>query len=151
MSGTYEGDIIRPLGLVTLYSGYAELEIDSLLESLSGLGQLDDQALRWPVGQKLAKAREIIDSLDSEKLIELRQKLDEAVALFDRRNALVHGVIFASTSVVRSRVSGREQIVTPDALTGLAHEIFSLKEHINAKRQRTLEPILAAMQDDDRR
>jgi len=151
VSGTYEGDIIRPLGLVTLYSGYAELEIDSLLKSLSGFGKLDDQVLRWPVGQKLAKAREIIDSLCSEKLDELMQKLDEAVALFDRRNGLVHGAILAGTSVVKSRVTGREQPVTPDALTCLAHEIFSVKEHINANRQRILEPILAAMQDVDER
>ena len=151
MSGTYEGDIIRPLGLVTLYSGYAELEIDSLLESLLGFGKLDDQVLRWPVGRKLVKAREIIDSLCSEKLNELRQKLDEAIALFDRRNALVHGAIFGGTSVVKSRVSGREQLVSPDALTSLAKEIFSVKEHINANRQRILEPILASIQDVDER
>lgn len=151
MSGTYEGDIIRPLGLVTLNFGYAELEIDSLLESLSGLGKLDDQVLRGSVGQKLAKAREIINDLGSEKLDELGQKLDEAVTLFDRRNALVHGAIFAGTSVVKSRVTGREQLVTPDALTSLAREIFSVKEHINVIRHRILEPILAAMQDIDER
>jgi len=139
------------LGLVTLYSGYAELEIDSLLESLSGFGKLDDQVLRWPIGQKLAKAREIIESLSSEKLNELKKKLDEAVALFDRRNALVHGAILAGTSVVQSRVSGCEQLVTPDALTSLADEIFSVKEHINANRQRILEPVLVAMQNTDER
>ena len=151
MSDTYEGDIIRPLGFVTLYSGYAELEIDSLLESLSGVEKLDGKVLRWPVGKKIAKARDIVDSLSSERLNELKQKLDEAIALFDRRNALVHGAIFTGTSVVKSRVSDREQLVTPDALTSLAQEIFSVKEHINANRQKSLDPILAAMQDVDQR
>ena len=151
MSGTYEGDIIRPLGLVTLYSGYAELEIDGLLESLSDFGKLDDQVLRWPVGQKLVKAREVLVSLSSEKLDALRRDLDEAVVLFERRNTLVHSAIFAGTSVVQSRVTGREQAVTPNALTSLAEEIFSVKERINADRQRTLEPILAARQNADER
>ena len=83
MSGTYEGDIIRPLGLVTLYSGYAELEIDSLLESLTSPVRLDDQKLRWPVGKKLTEARRIIDDLDSNDLADLSEKLDEAVALMN--------------------------------------------------------------------
>jgi hypothetical protein len=144
VSDTYEGDIIRPLGLVTLYSGYAELEIDTLLESLSRFSELDDQMGRWPVGQKLAKARKIIDSLASDKLTELVQRLDEAVTLFDRRNALVHSAVFTGTSIVQSRVTGHEQVVTPDALTSLANEIFAVKEQINSNRQKVLEPILAA-------
>ncbi len=146
MSGMYEGDIIRPLGLVTLYCGYAELVIDGLLDSLTSFRGLEGQKRLRPVGQKLAEAREIIEGLHSEELSELIQKLDEAVVLFDRRNALVHNAIFSSTSTVTSLASGRDQPVTPEALTSLAHEIFNIKEHIDTKRQRDLEPILTAMQ-----
>ena len=145
MSSTYEGDIIRPLGLVTLYSGYAELEIDDLLDTLSRIREFDEKVLRWPVGQKIAKAKEIIDGLGSDALGDLAQILDDALILFDRRNALVHGAIFAGTTTTKSRVSGREQEVSADALTALAQEIFSVKEHINIKRQRTLEPVLDSL------
>jgi len=146
VSSTYEGDIVRPLGLVTLYSGYAELEIDELLDSLSRIEELDEKALRWPVGQKIAKAKEILVGLGSDALRELAETLDEALVLFDRRNALVHGAIFSGTTVTKSRVSGRVQEVSADALTALAREIFSVKEHISVKRQKTLEPVLAFLE-----
>ena len=35
---TYEGDLIRPLGLVTLYFGYAKCEIDAFLQRLNDAG-----------------------------------------------------------------------------------------------------------------
>jgi hypothetical protein len=145
MSGSYEGDIVRPLGLISLYAGYAELEIDSLLESLSILESLDAPSFQSPVGRKLTYAKEVIDSLPSEGLAALQQKLDEALVLFDRRNALVHNAIFTCTQTVTSRVSGREQKVSPESLTELAQQIFSCKEHINANRQRVLEPLIATM------
>ena len=151
MSGAYEGDIIRPLGLVTLYFGYAELEIDTLLSSLSRVGNLSEKALNWPVGQKIATARDIVSELNEESLSELMSKLDEATILFDRRNALVHGAIFGSIEVVVSRVTGREQPVSLDALTSLANDIFTVKEHINKNRQRVLEPILALISQEDER
>jgi hypothetical protein len=33
MYEAYEGDLVRPLGFVTLYSAYAEGELDELIES----------------------------------------------------------------------------------------------------------------------
>ena len=150
MSSTYEGDIIRPLGLVTLYSGYAELEIDALLRSLSRVEDVGEKAINWLIGQKVSKARSIIHRLNADSLNEIVMKLDEATVLFDRRNALVHGAIFCSTETVISRVTGREQQVTPEALTSLARDIFAVKEHISANRQRVLEPILIAREQDKR-
>jgi hypothetical protein len=67
MTDGYASDIIRPLGLVTLYAGYAELEIDTLLESLSALHDFKDQKRKWPVGQKLAQARRIVSALNSDR------------------------------------------------------------------------------------
>lgn len=142
MTDVYEGDIIQPLGLITLYAGYAELEIDRLLESLSSLSQIDDQKRRWPVGQKIVHARKLVNGLHTDRLDELEKVLAEAIKLFDRRNALVHSAIFSSTSVVSSRVSGREQPISPEALINLADDIFEIKEQIALKRQRLLEPVL---------
>lgn len=151
MSSTYEGDIIRPLGLVTLYSGYAELEIDGLLRALSRTEKFNEKVLLRPVGQKIAKAREIMDRLGGDALGELSENLDEALVLFDRRNALVHGAIFAGTTALESRVSGREQKVSADALTTLAREIFNIKERINVNRQKALEPVLDSLKRFERK
>lgn len=144
MSGSYEGDIVRPLGLVTLYFGYAEVEIDDLLETLSMLDECDDAKRQWSVGRKLAHAQNLLAGLDADNLDELKEQLDDAAVLFDRRNALVHSAIFNSTQVVTSRTSGLVQRVDPDALTALAKQIFSCKERINAGRQRILMPLLVS-------
>jgi hypothetical protein len=145
VSDSFEGDIVRPLGLVTLHFAYAETEIDELLTSMSVLDSFDDTKRQWPVGRKLSHAKMLIDSLSSESLAELKRVLDDAVILFDRRNSLVHGPIYTSTKLVSSRVTGLEQHVTPDDLSELAKKIWSCKEQINAKRQRVLDPILARL------
>ena len=149
MSGEYEGDIIRPLGLVTLYFGYAALEIDALLQTLSKAEYADERSLKWPVGQKISKVLEVVVGLKAEVLDELVRKLEEAKILCDRRNALVHGAIFGSTETVASRVTGRDQPVSPDALTSLANEIFSVKEHSIYNRQRLLEPMLKSIRQEE--
>jgi hypothetical protein len=144
MTRTLEGDICA-LGLVTLYFGYAEAEIDELLETLSLVEAFDDVKRQWPVGRRLAHAKSLISSLSSNDLAELNQRLDEAAVLFDRRNALVHSAIYAKTKVVSLRTSGLEQPVSPDGLAELARKIFDCREHINAKRQRVLEPLLGRL------
>ena len=146
MTGSYEGDIIRPLGLVTLYAAYAEREIDALIRSLSALAEPDGPKQGSTVGQKLILARQLVDGLPDETLAGLKLVLEESIKLFDRRNALVHNAIFSSTSVVESRVTGQEQAVSAEALTTLAEEIFAAKERICAFRQRSLEPLLADME-----
>jgi hypothetical protein len=145
VSGSFEGDIVRPLGLVTLYFGYAETEIDELLESLSVLDPFEESMRQRSVGRKLSHAQNLLDRVRSDELADLKQILHEAAVLFDRRNSLVHNAIYTGTQTVSSRTSGLEQRVTPEALTNLAHEIFSCKEHINAKRQRVLTPMLIAL------
>jgi len=40
VSNSHEGDLVRPLGVVTLYFGYAEYEIDSFLQRLSDAGRI---------------------------------------------------------------------------------------------------------------
>ncbi len=134
---------------MALFSGYAELEIDALLNSLSRVEHRGAKANSCSVGRKIAEALVILNKFNTEALNELVHKLDEATHLFDRRNALVHAAIFQSTDVVASRVTGREQEVSPDALTALANEIFAVKECIAANRQRVLEPLLASARQED--
>lgn len=53
MTEIYEGDLIRPLGLVTLYFAYAEAELDLLLEQLESI-EPSKKPLHT-VGSKLAR------------------------------------------------------------------------------------------------
>lgn len=138
----FEGDTIRPLGLVTLNAGYAEAELDELLAALGDIEIYDDRKRQWPVGQKLRHAKNLVGGLKPgfTGLVDL---LDEATRLFDRRNALVHSAIYSGTKSVVSRVSGSEQDVSADALTKLASSLSDCRFRIRAFRQRTLEPWLA--------
>ena len=69
MNVSFEGDLIRLLGLVTLYFGYAEFEVDALLDALIGVGLAVDSPRNASLGQKLAAVRDVLS----------RQKIAEAV------------------------------------------------------------------------
>lgn len=143
MSDIFEGDLIRPLGLVTLYFAYAEGELDELLEALVVPEPFDDVKRQWPVGRKLSYAQELVVKLRAQELAALSATLDEARALFERRNTIVHSRIFAGGRVVSNRRSVPETRVTPNELTELAELIFACKERIHMHRCKYLQPLLA--------
>ena len=144
MSGAFEGDLIRPLGLVTLYAAYAEGEIDELLDALPAREPFDETKRQWPVGRKLAYAQRLVGQLKAESVAGLIATLKEARVLFERRNALVHGRIYGEGRLVSNRPNVPNKRVSPEELVELAERIFSCKEHINMHRQRHLLPLLAA-------
>jgi len=63
VSSTFEGDLIRPLGLVILYCGHAEREVDNLLAALSNLESFDNAKRRWTVDQKLVTSHNSTSAL----------------------------------------------------------------------------------------
>jgi len=68
VSGAFDGDLIRPLGLVSLYCAYAEGEIDELLFALSAVEVFDDAKRQWTVGQKLTHAEKSLLRLQRQEL-----------------------------------------------------------------------------------
>jgi hypothetical protein len=145
VSGTFEGDLIRPLGLVTLYFAYAEGELDELLQALSVRDPFDDAKRQWPVGQKLRHAQQLLRGFGASELAALDSTLDEARVLFDRRNTIVHGRIYAGGRLVYNRPNA-PKCVTPSELTELAELIFACKERIFAYRCKHLLPLLARLE-----
>ena len=85
MTGAYDGDLIRPLGLVTLYAAYAEREIDELLRALPSETPFDVSKREWPVGRKLSYALKLVRKLKSNQLAGLTSALREAQTLFSKR------------------------------------------------------------------
>jgi hypothetical protein len=140
MSDTLEGDLIRPLGLVTLYFGYAEHELDALLDTLAKQGDTLASPPKLMLGQKLASARDQLELLQCTEARELIDLLDEARPLFDKRNVLIHGCILGGGRVISFH--GDSPRVTPRELTELADAIFTWKERVSASRQLRLSPLL---------
>jgi hypothetical protein len=142
---SFEGDLIRPLGLVTLYFGYAEFEVDALLDALIGVGLAVDKPRNASLGQKLAVLREV---LSRQKMAEAGQVIaiaDEVRPLIGLRNTLVHSSIVAGGCVRPSDRARPDIIVTPEQLTQLAEAIFTWKERLSATRQLRLMPALQRM------
>jgi len=142
VSGAFEGDLIRPIGVVTLYCAYVEGEIDELLLALSSLEPFDGATRQWTVGQKLARATQLIERLQRKELSALLETLADARRLFERRNALIHGRLHAGGRLVSNRAGVPDQRVTPQELNEFAELVFSCKERLWMNRCRHLLPIL---------
>jgi hypothetical protein len=139
---SFEGDLIRPLGLVTLYFGYAEFEVDALLDALIGVGLAVDRPRNASLGQKLAAVRDVLSRQKIAEAAELIAIVDEGRPLIDLRNTLVHSSIVAGGRVRSSDKTRSDMTVTPEQLTQLADAIFTWKERLSATRQLRLMPAL---------
>lgn len=142
MNGAFEGDLIRPLGLVTLYAAYAEAELDMLITALSVDAPYDNLKRQWPLGKKLRLALKLTRRFNASSLKQLESVLGNGRDLFAERNALIHGQLFSGGRLVSNRPDVPERRITPQALDHLANEIFSWKEQLFVYRCRHLIPLL---------
>lgn len=145
MDGSFESDIIRPLGLVTLYAAYAEAEVDELLSVLPAPEPFDDTKRRWQVGRKLAYAQRLVRKLKANDLSGLQASLEDAKALFKERNELVHGRLFSGGRLVSNRTNAPVQHVSAEDIVGLAERLYSCKEQLWMHRCRHLLPLLSTL------
>jgi len=107
-----DNDNIRGLGLVTLYSAYLEEQIDDLLFMLDTVVKFNDEEQRWQVSRKIKKAKSIASKFDFESRDDLILNLDASKELFEERNKVVHGRIYANFGRPDTLKSGRPN--TPD-------------------------------------
>ncbi len=145
MSDTFEGDIIRPLGLVTLHFGYVEYEVDSLLERLAAAGLLPSSLSQRPIGQKLGLLVDALSVLGPSARTEFDELHSEIQELLAARNTLIHGCIIGCGRVISGRVGVAEGRTSPADLSSLADRAFTWKERLWAYRWKQCEPLLKAM------
>jgi hypothetical protein len=146
VNASFEGDLIRPLGLVTLYFGYAEFEVDALLDALVGIGLAVGIPRNASLGQKLAVVCEVLSRQTVAEASQLIAIVDEARPLIELRNTLVHSSIVAGGHVRPSGKARSDMTVTPEQLTQLADTIFSWKERLSVTRQLQLMPALQRLE-----
>jgi hypothetical protein len=147
--GAFEGDLIRPLGQLTLYFGYAEVGIDALLNELKDVGLLGATPTSTPLGQKLAVICDTLARLQMPEADDVVSIIDEGRPLIELRNVLVHSAILTKGRVVPSDKSQPVRVVTPGQLTDLAEAIFTWKERLNAACQLQLIPALRRLTGSD--
>jgi len=143
VSDSYEGDLIRPLGLVTLNFGYAEFEIDTLLQRLDDAGRIPSNWHSKPIGQKLDHLTEALRTSDPEVQSMLAALLTQVDSLRAQRNILVHGCLLAGGRIASGRSGVDEKRTSVSELNALADDIFAWKEQLSIFRWRKVEPFLA--------
>lgn len=133
-----DGDIVRGLGFVALYSAYLEEQIDCLLLMLSEVEEFTEEEQRWPVSRKLQKAKTVASTFEFESRDDLIAILDLAKDAFEQRNKLVHGRIYANFDRPVTLKSGRQY--TPDQAIN-ADELYDLANHISALQGEICRPM----------
>jgi len=140
--GAFEGDLIRPLGLVTLYFGYAEFTVNRLLEWIKKIGLLAETPTAMPLGQRIGVLRDALAGLRRKEVREVLDLLEAGRPILARRNDLIHACILAKGRVISNDGSGRESTVTPQQLCELAEQIFNWKDRLDVTFQKQLLPML---------
>lgn len=116
-------------------SAYAEEQVDKILECLHSVETFDVKKRRWPISKKLKHAGSLIERIASSELSELQSALAIGPALFEKRNEVVHGRIYAGFDRTDTLQSGRTNVpqraVTAQELYELANEFFSYRNVLN--------------------
>jgi hypothetical protein len=105
-----DGDIVRGLGFVTLYSAYLEEHIDALLSLLGPVEKFGEDKQRWPIRRKIKHAKRILSRIDNQEFNDLMPNLDTCLSLFEDRNELIHGRIYGNYPREHILKSGRPNI-----------------------------------------
>lgn len=129
-----DGDIVRGLGFVTMYAAWVEEAVDDILRQLSAHGKLDEKTQRRQISQKLKLAAKLVNCLQNAQLDGLPMLLLDGVNLFERRNEVIHGRIYAfdsQTVCLRSGwQNGPARNVTAAELYALAIDFYNYRLHL---------------------
>jgi hypothetical protein len=132
-----DGDIVRGLGFVSIYSAWVEEDIDDILRLLSSVEPFDAKQQRWQISKKLKHAEEIVHRLSSDELNGLPSALRRAVALFDRRNEVIHGRIYVGFDKADYVQSGRPSVPTRQITSA---ELYQLANDFDNYRGKFIGP-----------
>jgi hypothetical protein len=131
---TDDGDIIRGLGFVTMYSAWVEEDVDNVLRQLAAIEPFDEKTQRFAISRKLEHAAKVAEKLMSAELKELPGIFRAGINLFEARNQVVHGRIYAGFDKVDYVKSGRPDVparsITSSELYELANLFINYRGHL---------------------
>jgi len=132
-----DGDIVRGLGFVALYAAYLEEQIENLLMMLTPVEAYDEEKQRWPISKKIKHAVNVLGILDTTEFPNFTTDLRTCLDLFEDRNQLIHGRIYANFDRPDTLKSGRLNIpdreINSKELYTLATEFAEFRSAIYAR------------------
>ena len=132
-------DIVHGLGFVALYSAYLEEQIDNLLFMLHPIEPFKENEQRWQISRKIKKAKRLVSRIEFEYRDALLADLDTSRQLFDRRNEVIHGRIYANFDRPDTLKSGRINI--PDRPIESC-ELYDLADSFSEARLALYRPMI---------
>lgn len=137
-----DGDIVRGLGFVALYSAYLEEQIDNLLFMLSAAEEFTEKEQRWQVSRKIKKAKQVAAKFEFEGRDDLVAVLNEANDAFEERNKIVHGRIYGNFDRPDTLKSGRPN--APDREIS-STELYVLANHFSDLQGEVCRPMISRL------
>lgn len=129
-----DGDIVRGLGFVSMYSAWVEESVDDILRLLSVIHKFDAKVQRLSISKKLKHAAKIIERVQNKSVDDLPTMLRDGIDLFEERNELVHGRIYPGYGKNFYVQSGRPNMpiraVTSAELYSLANDFANYRLHL---------------------
>jgi len=129
-----DGDVVRGLGFVSMYSAWVEETVDDLLRYMAAIEPFDEGRQRWPISRKLRHAAEVVRRLNSRELEGLPKGLEAGIALFERRNEVVHGRVYAGHDQIDYLQAGRPNVptrpITSAELYELANDFWGYRGYL---------------------
>lgn len=126
-----DGDIVRGLGFVTLNASYLEEQIEALLELLKVFKEYKGG---WQISSKINHVIDTLTEFDQNRFSDLISDLGTCLQIFNDRNALVHGRIYAGINrpdtLKSSRVNVADREVESTELYQLANEMNDFRSAI---------------------
>jgi hypothetical protein len=126
-----DGDLIKALGYVAMYAAWLEEDVDDILRIMAPAREFDCRVQKLPISRKLRHARDIVELLNSDELDDLVEALMAASDIFEMRNELIHGRIYADPQQGELLKSGRVDIETRQITSA---EIYAVADQIWAFR-----------------
>ncbi len=123
-----DGDIVKALGYVSLYGAYLEEQVEDLVNLLEPIKKYKKG---FQISDKIIHTRKAIRLLSAEDFQDLLNDLCTCLEIFQDRNELLHGRIYAGLNRPDTLKSNKPDVfdrpVTSFELYRLANEMYDFR------------------------
>ncbi len=125
------------MGFVALHASYLEEAIDRVLWQLDPIEPYSEKKQKWQISQKIKHAKKILKRLcpsqyEAERIDALIQDLTTCLSLFEDRNELIHGRIYANFDRPPTLKSGRPNTADREVGSKELYKLASKFENLGA-------------------
>ncbi len=133
-----DGDLIRAVGYVAIYSAYVEEAIEEIITEMQRLdATIDEKIFRQQISQQIKFIKKwcLDHQLLRGQLVGFDHFLDSLSILINQRNEIIHGRIYSvpgSNDVLKPARRAREtKVADPAEVYKLANDLFEVIPSLN--------------------